>query len=381
VTGDHGSRTFNNGATLAAAGSHTISVADGPHGGTSGTIVVSAGAFSQLLVVLPGQTSAPGAPTGRVGTATNQPAHTSFTITVLSVDAWWNPVTSTDTVAITSSDPVAVQPPNSALAAGSQTFSVTLETPGTATVTATDATDGSKTANTSSTITVTNTAPSATNDAYAVIQDNSAGIAAPGVLSNDTDAESQALSVGTPRPVSGPAHGSLTLNADGSFMYTPNAGYSGSDSFTYGATDGFLASAAATVTLTVQPTAYVPSSPWLSSFDPGRSLALTFPDYVPAGSNVYGATFTHTYRSNDGVGTTCYYFETYQNNTLLATHGGAGSPVSCAGGSWVTDTISLPEVDSAAKANHLTIVLYVENSAGGYSAHRLATVAFDYDLP
>ena len=55
----------------------------------------------------------------------------------------------------------------------------------------------------------------------------------------------------------------------------------------------------------------------------GPFAGTPFPDYVPAGANVYGATFTHTYRSNDGVGTTCYYFETYQDDTLLATHGSA----------------------------------------------------------
>ena len=34
------------------------------------------------------------------------------------------------------------------------------------------------------------------------------------------------------------SNGSLTLNADGSFSYTPNAGFWGTDSFTYTATDG-----------------------------------------------------------------------------------------------------------------------------------------------
>src|SRR5205823_764099 len=34
-------------------------------------------------------------------------------------------------------------------------------------------------------------------------------------------------------PVTGPAHGTVTLNSDGSFVYLPTAGYSGADSFTY----------------------------------------------------------------------------------------------------------------------------------------------------
>ena len=47
------------------------------------------------------------------------------------------------------------------------------------------------------------------------------------------------------------SNGSLTLNADGSFNYTPNAGFWGTDSFTYTATDGNATSTPATVTITV----------------------------------------------------------------------------------------------------------------------------------
>src|SRR5262249_30660286 len=53
--------------------------------------------------------------------------------------------------------------------------------------------------------------------------------------------------------VTGPVHGSLTLNADGSFSYTPNANYNGSDSFTYKASDGALDSNVATVGISVAP--------------------------------------------------------------------------------------------------------------------------------
>src|SRR5439155_26290674 len=51
--------------------------------------------------------------------------------------------------------------------------------------------------------------------------------------------------------VSQPAHGSLTLNSDGSFSYTPAASYNGTDSFTYKANDGQADSAVATVTINI----------------------------------------------------------------------------------------------------------------------------------
>jgi VCBS repeat-containing protein len=68
------------------------------------------------------------------------------------------------------------------------------------------------------------------------------------VLGNDTDPENDSL---TPGVVSGPANGILSLGSDGSFTYTPNANFSGSDSFTYIANDGELDSNFATVSITV----------------------------------------------------------------------------------------------------------------------------------
>jgi hypothetical protein len=68
------------------------------------------------------------------------------------------------------------------------------------------------------------------------------------VLDNDTDVEGDAL---TAVLLTGPSNGSLVLNADGGFTYMPNAGFSGTDSFTCRANDGTSLSNAATVTLTV----------------------------------------------------------------------------------------------------------------------------------
>jgi len=53
--------------------------------------------------------------------------------------------------------------------------------------------------------------------------------------------------------VSGPSHGSLTLNTSGSFVYAPAAGYSGPDSFSFEASDGIYVSTPTLVSLTVTP--------------------------------------------------------------------------------------------------------------------------------
>ena len=52
---------------------------------------------------------------------------------------------------------------------------------------------------------------------------------------------------------SGPANGTLTLNTNGSFTYTPSNNFAGIDSFNYLATDGSLTSSVATVTIDVAP--------------------------------------------------------------------------------------------------------------------------------
>jgi hypothetical protein len=93
--------------------------------------------------------------------------------------------------------------------------------------------------------------PTASNNSYNVTDDHldTSADSVPGVLANDSDMESDPL---TATLVSGPSHGSLTFNSNGHFVYTPNAGYLGSDSFTYKAWDGTSFSASnATVSLTV----------------------------------------------------------------------------------------------------------------------------------
>ena len=101
------------------------------------------------------------------------------------------------------------------------------------------------------TITAVNEPPAAGNDSFSVAEDATLNQAAPGVLANDDDPDTD--STLTAALVTGPSHGTLVLNANGSFTYTPAANYSGTDSFTYKANDGTVDTNTATVTITVTP--------------------------------------------------------------------------------------------------------------------------------
>ncbi len=99
-----------------------------------------------------------------------------------------------------------------------------------------------------------NDTPSASDDGpYNATEDTSLVVnAASGVLANDTDADADDF-FGNLTAVlnTTTSNGTLTLNADGSFSYMPNANYNGPDSFTYFANDGTVNSNSATVTINV----------------------------------------------------------------------------------------------------------------------------------
>ena len=104
--------------------------------------------------------------------------------------------------------------------------------------------DGSLDSNAATvTITVTsvNDAPVAVADSATTAEDTAKDIA---VLANDSDVEGSPL---TAAVVSAPAHGTATVNGDGTVHYVPAANYNGADSFTYKTSDGSLDSNTATV--------------------------------------------------------------------------------------------------------------------------------------
>ena len=92
--------------------------------------------------------------------------------------------------------------------------------------------------------------PVATDDSYSVDEDTTLNVTAPGVIVNDSDVEGNTLTALLDTSTSS---GTLTLNADGSFTYTPSGNFNGTDSFTYHANDGTADSNVATVTITVDP--------------------------------------------------------------------------------------------------------------------------------
>ena len=93
-----------------------------------------------------------------------------------------------------------------------------------------------------------NEAPVAVADSYSTDEDTPLSVVAPGVLGNDTDPDGDALAAGL---VSGPVHGALILNADGSFSYSPDGDYAGPDGFSYEACDPSLLCDTAVVTVEV----------------------------------------------------------------------------------------------------------------------------------
>jgi hypothetical protein len=94
----------------------------------------------------------------------------------------------------------------------------------------------------------------ALDDAYVTDINTTLNVSAPGVQTNDVSAGGVPF---TSVVVTGPTHGSVTLNPDGSFAYTPDAQFLGTDSFTYQDIVSGQASNVATVTIEVRPKTFV----------------------------------------------------------------------------------------------------------------------------
>jgi Bacterial Ig domain/Bacterial cadherin-like domain len=197
------------------------------------------------------------------------------------------------------------------------TFSNTSNTPSTAdrtvSITVKDA-EGLDSNTDTKTVTVTahNDAPVATADSNSTNEDTPLSVGAPGVLSNDSDAEGSPI---TAVLVSGPAHASsFALNSDGSYSYTPAQDYFGPDSFTYKPNDGTDDGNTVTVSLTVNPVNDAPVTDLNGTGTPGIDTTAAFTEDAGAVSvapaadvsdvddtNLESATITLTNHPNNAL--------------------------------------------------------------------------------
>lgn len=158
----------------------------------------------------------------------------------------------------------------------------------------------------------TNIAPTAVDDAYTLV----AGDSVKGfVLANDKDANGDAL-VAVLK--TGPANGTVSIANDGSFVYAAKAGFLGTDSFVYTASDGKLATAA-TVTLTV--TAPETTPPVNPSTDPLLTRTGTVDVSAANDQTVAGAAYHNSFFVDTTSVSGSDRITNFAHNDVLVTNG------------------------------------------------------------
>ncbi len=119
----------------------------------------------------------------------------------------------------------------------------------------------------------------ANNDFYIAPAGSAFSVSAPGVLANDTGG---GLTVAL---VTGPTNGTVTLNANGAFIYTPETNFTGVDGFIYQAVRGPHTSSVATASIML----LAPGELFYDNFArPGNSGAI-FPWLLETGSTIAGS--------------------------------------------------------------------------------------------
>lgn len=164
-----------------------------------------------------------------------------------------------------------------------------------------------------------NTAPSASNDNFTVINNTPLVLATTALLFNDIDPDGDQLEV---TGVGGATNGSVSFDAQtGMITFTPANGYTGPASFTYSISDGRGGTASATVNLTVDPPSTAESlfstadTPSVASVDDTASVELGVKFTVSADGVITGMRY---YKSALDTGTHTGSLWT-SAGTLLAT--------------------------------------------------------------
>jgi hypothetical protein len=122
---------------------------------------------------------------------------------------------------------------------------------------------------------------------------------------------------------------------------------------------------------------------WSSSLSASRYIRLDSPSsgYVPNGATVNSVTFTHSYRNVTAGDTVCWVLAAYDGETLIEVYGGA-TPIGCnSTTNFVTETVTLTGVDTAAEASNLNLRIYQSVTGNRKSQHDQFTLNVDYSMP
>lgn len=180
------------------------------------------------------------------------------------------------------------------------------------------------------TVNSVNDAPTAVPDYYAVDENGSLRADA-GVLSNDFDVDGDTLSVTL---TTAAAHGTVSLNANGSFTYVPTPGYDGLDSFSYTVTDGTL-SAVGTVSITVVPVV-PPTKFYVADFNASQTFTYAENGEAISSYNLDRSTNKPRGIASNATGTLQWTVDTKGNVTV---YDNTGSML----GTWLAQNLSKPE--------------------------------------
>lgn len=112
--------------------------ADPTRNGTSNPFVVHPGNLSRVQIVVPGQDPLPGSSSGLTGSPATQSATQPFSVEIYATDSWWNPLSASNQVRITSSDAGASTPVTISLSGGTGQTTLSLATVGAQTLTVAD---------------------------------------------------------------------------------------------------------------------------------------------------------------------------------------------------------------------------------------------------
>ena len=235
------------------------------------------------------------------------------------------------------------------------------------TVTASDT--AGNTGNASFNWTVINVAPTVIGHTYAVAKNTPLFVnAALGVLSGSSDPGGETI-----QAVANvlPAHGTLSLNSDGSFTYTPTTGYFGPDSFTYHAYDGLDSGKVATVTLNVgDNTPPVVTNPGTQTSTEGNTVSLQIvaadPDDTALNYTATGLPLGLSIGASTGLitGTVVSTFTQHGPYSVTVTANDTAGNTGSASFNWTVENV-LPTVVNHTYAVAKNTPLFIECRAGG----------------